>query len=682
MLGSTALFCSVVLGADWATAVPSATFDIGTFKDFNAGTPKGALIRSDGAVVTGFGLTKLKLKQKDGTLGSMIWSRARAADGTLYLGTGQPGQILALRNGTISVVADLKTVLVSALEIGPGGKLLAATLPGARVLQVDPRSGAFKELSKLPAKHVWDLLYDAKAKRIYAATGAPGNVFTIPTGGGKPAVYYAPKEKHLLTLALDAKRNLLTGGTEKAILYRITAKNRATAIHDFAANELRRVVIGADGTIFVAVNKFRARTSGIPRYDRDKGKSGTKISGKSRKGTRSGKFRASELRPGAKSGKGSVFRIDTDGRVDELHSLKKGYFTDLSIDQLGRLWAAEGTRGKVFLIAGRRVMTVADVDQRQALVLAMDREPSYLATGDAAAIYQLKPRPAGKAEYWTKVLDAKTPGRWGNVSYYAKGKLQLASRSGNTAKPDATWTPFRPLKRLDKSLGRVTSPSARYLQLRVQLADSKAALHSIKAYYRPQNREARIKKLEIKRDKKKNAILELKWKIENPDKDEIVYHLAYREELGVTWRPLNEGKPVEKEKFEWDTSTVAADTYRLRIIASDERANGPATTRKHTHITPPIIIDNRKPDLIGIKVRYPFVTGLAKDEHTPISGVSYSVDGGPWRLLDAVDGIYDSKAETFRFALPAIKRRGTHTLAIQAKDAAGNKGIRQVRFVR
>jgi hypothetical protein len=78
----------------------------------------------------------------------------------------------------------------------------------------------------------------------------------------------------------------------------------------------------------------------------------------------------------------------------------------------------------------------------------------------------------------------------------------------------------------------------------------------------------------------------------------------------------------------------------------------------------------------------PLVTGLAKDEHTPISAVSYSVDGGPWRLLDAVDGIYDSRAETFRFALPPIKRRGTHTLDIQAKDGAGNIGIRQIRFVR
>lgn len=673
---------AVTVATLWATnvgAVPTASFELSTFKALDKGTPKGTLISSEGEVVPGYGSRAVATKDK----ALMYWSRAKAADGTLYLGSGQPAKIYALKGGKLRVVADISgAVLVSALTIGPGGKLLAGTLPDARVLSVDPNNGKWKELGRLPSKHVWDLTYDAKARRIYAAGGAPGKLYAMPAGGGKPTVHYDAGEKHLLFVTRDARGALLTGGSDKAVLYRVKSKGKAEAVHDFDATELRRAAVAPDGTIYAAVNKFRRRSSGLPRYDRpQKGKGGTAITFKRK--SKQAKFRASELRPGAKIGQGAVFRITSAGRVTQLHSLKKGYFTDIAVDDGGQVWAAEGTKGKVFVMRGESLLTVFDVKQRQVLALDVSGKAKHFATGDAGAVFRITEAPQGRPVYLSGALDAKAVARWGNLRYRATAKLAIASRSGNTSKPDKTWSAWSNAGAQGKQLVRLKSAPARYLQIRATW-QGKGALRSLEAFYRPLNLPAKINNLSWERDAKKpeRRTIKLKWKVDNPDKDTLVYRVYVREELGSTWRPLDDGKAFKKTHYEWDTRTFADDTYRLKIEVSDERSNGQTTTIKTHEITPPIIVDNRKPDVTGLKVRYPFATGLAKDTYSRIARVEFSVDGSRWRLVDAQDGIYDSTAEAFKISLPKPTRRGSHTLSVRVTDEAGNAGVRKLRFVK
>ena len=128
-------------------------------------------------------------------------------------------------------------------------------------------------------------------------------------------------------------------------------------MHDFDASELRDVVVGADGTLWLAVNKFERRTSGLPRFDRaEEGEEGTSIkSTSSAKAAQKAKpkVRPQELRPGARSGKGALFAIDPSGRVDEVLTLDSGYFTRLELDAEGVLWAGDGAHGKVYLVRPR-----------------------------------------------------------------------------------------------------------------------------------------------------------------------------------------------------------------------------------------------------------------------------------------------------------------------------------------
>jgi hypothetical protein len=667
LLGSTAL------------AAPTATFKVSTFAELNKGEPKGTFISSKGEVVAGRDFARLKASAM------MFWTVARQ-NGATYFGTGEEGTVVEVKNNTVRKVASLKGVLVTSLVAGPAGKLLAATMPDAKVVEVDPKSGTWRQLAKVPAQHVWALLYDAKARTIYAASGAPGKIFAIPEKGGPPQVYFDPDEKHLLCLTHDNGGALLAGSSENAILYRVTAKGKGMAVHDFDATELKDIAVAANGTIYVAVNKFDRRTSGLPRFDRsDDGEDGTPL--KIAAAAKQPKVRPQELRPGAKMGKGALFAIEPSGRVDQLLDLDTSYFTDLELDDDQVLWAGDGTQGKVYLVRpDRTVLTAFDFPERQVLAIAARGGEHYIGTGDAGALYRVSAGPGGAPGYTTQVFDAKYPSHWGALAYQASDTIRIESRAGNTAKPDKTWSGWAVAKAQGRGAARIASPLARYLQLRMTWRPKQGGfLRSFTIYYAAQNQRARLTEItfvEGAKEKPRSTKTKIKWKVENPDGDTLVYRLYYREELGLLWRPLSGPDAVEKTEHDWDTETVPDGYYRVKVIASDERDNAAENALSDSLISERLLVDNRKPDISTLAIKRPWVTGMARDSQSPIRKVEYSLDGKPWVTVGAVDGVFDSVAEAFRFRLPDDLAAGTHVLAVRAIDEAENIGVTQVRFVK
>ncbi len=663
-----------------ALAVTTATFKVSTFEQLDKGELRGTVVSSDGEVTAGREAKRLKTKA------AMVWSTTRGSGGTVYFGSGDQGHLLAVKGNKVRKIADLKTVLITALAMGEKGKIYAATMPGARVLEVDPRSGKYRQLVKLPAEHIWDMVYDARTRRIFVATGAPGKIFTIQTRDWSWGTYFDPKEKHLLSLVSEPGGDWLVGSADKAILYRVINLNNAVALHDFDATELRDIARTKDGDIYIAVNAFKQKTSGLPRVDRkEKGKGGTPIAPKKKKkskGSPKAKVTASELRPGAKEGSGALYRLDKEMRLTQLLALDKGYFTDLALDGDGVLWAGEGTKGKIYQVlpGSDTVRAAFDLEERQVLALAVGGKPQYLGTGDAGAIYRVSAGASAQPQYWSEVLDAKFMALWGTLSYMASGKIGVISRSGNTAKPDKTWNNWTPAKAVGPGSTRLSSKPARYLQVGFKWgAPKNGKLRSFEAYYRPQNQEAKVSSVKVERlevkDKPRSPRLKVTWEVENPDGDPLVYRVYMRTEMGVNWQRISGPLPLEKAEMEWDTETVAEGYYRLKVVASDERGNGPATTRRGERISERQLVDNRKPAVSGLNLRFPFVTGMAKDGLSAISRIEYRLDSRDWRLLDTRDGVYDSPAEMFQFKLPR-GLKGPHTLSIRAQDEAGNTGVK------
>ncbi|MEO6950641.1 MAG: hypothetical protein ABI321_02430 [Polyangia bacterium] len=689
-------------------AGPTRVFRVTTYKEFDEGEARGTQIDSVGEVRTGVDSARVDLGEL------LAYSSARV-DGTLYIGTGDQADVWAQRGkDRPRKIAKLDGVLVAALARAKGGRLFASTLPSGKIFVIDElgeKVPRVRELAKLDAEHVWALSWDEEKHTLYAATGPAGKLFALDVdldrGTAKPRLLWSSGEKQLLSMVRAEDGSLLVGSADSAILYRVTPHGNGAdvrVVHDFDGDEVRAIWRDRAST-YVAVNDFKG--AGLPMLSALSSKSARTpaqaASGQSASSSLGVSLSLSLPASRDRKGKGAVYRVDDDGRLEELHSLSDGYFTALAKDADGTLWAASGSNGRVYqLRADHTVATVLDLPERQVLFLDLGGAP-VLGTGDAAALYHLGGTPK-EALYLSKVLDAQFTARWGRVCALGTG-VELSTRSGNTQKPDATWTSWQPLEkpetRTDEASGRVQSPTGRFLQVRCKLSP-KGVLRELDAYYLPQNQRPRVTEITTGDDGKStrkklvtlepqisvrahSSIVPLRWKTENPDEDELVYRVYFREENDPNWRLLGGPSPLTKAEYDWSTEGLPDGRYLVRVVASDERANPREVALDSALTSSPILVDNRKPEILGLEVVYPKgqgaqATGRVKDLSSRVTELAWALDGGEWQVLGSKDGLLDDLEEAFSLKLPTGLASGNHTIAIRAADSTDNVGAAQLVF--
>ena len=691
LMGAAAL--ATLAAAGPARANATRTFRQATAKDFEEGEATGSMVQPTGEVVPGLKASAVEAP------GAFTWCSALSRDGGVaYFGGGDEGKIYAVdvKGGgkageKARLVATLDAPWVTALAVRPDGVLLAGTTPGGRIFSVDPRSGAVKELAKVAAEHVWAIVYDDKSATAYVGSGAPGKIFAIDAKG-KTRALWDSRDKHVVSLARDDANHLLAGTSEEAILYRVGTDGRAEAVQDFEAEEVRAVARSGDA-ITIAVNDFDKTTPPLP-FGPPAAK-GTKVV-ISTGGTPSS---AGTLpRPGAQKAKAALYRLERDGRLEQIFAIADGYFTSLAVDDAtGDVYAATGTQGRVYRVRPDRTSGLAiDLPERQALTLLRAGSGFLVGTGDVGAIYRARPAAAGEATYLSKVFDAETRARWGLLRWQGGKGLTIETRSGVTSKPDEGWSAFQKLQDVRGSFeggaGQVASPAARYIQYRVTLAGVEARLGELTLAYLAQNQRARVTEFTTTDGSAAGGappaagtpvvhahanVLKLRWKLENLDGDELDYRLSFREQNEAVWRPLGGPDALLKPEYDWNTEGLPDGTYVVRIVTSDERAQPRERVLDSTYLSPPVLVDNRKPEVAGLAAKYPFVSGRARDAASPITQIEMAVDGAEWHEVAPADGICDDLVESFTVKLPSLAP-GPHDVTVRAWDSADNVGAASI----
>jgi hypothetical protein len=539
---------------------------------------------------------------------------------------------------------------------------------------------------------------------LWAATGGPtGKLFAIELPGGKARVAWEAGDKHLLALTRAADGGLWLGTSEEAILYRFDPRTGAArAMADFAGTEVKAIV-DAGSAVVVASNEFDQKTGAAPSPPPAKGPKGTAAK-PPEAGTAPGADKAAPGADGpprgeARKGKGALFRVDAEGRVEQLHALADSYFTSLAVAADGSIVAGAGGQGRVYQVRNdRSVVTAFDVGERQVNAVWAGKDGIGFATGDAAAVYE-STGPARDARFTSKVFDAQVPSRWGNLRLRGAG-IAVETRSGNTAKPGKGWSEWEKLASpakgaSDATVGKVASPTGRYLQWRAAFAGQAATLREVTVYYLPQNQRARVTEVTVGEPDAKKApvtlaagvtkprspIVKIKWKADNGDDDELVYRLELRADDESEWRELPTGpEPLTATSFDWNTELLPDGYYRLRVTASDRRGNPREQTLESSLVSTPFLIDNQKPTVQGLEVRYPSVAARAVDSFSRIDEIAYQLDGEEWIMAYPSDGIFDGLTEAFSVKLPAGLKPGPHTLAVRVADEADNIGAASVVF--
>ncbi len=696
-----------LLAPDRASAVVTSVWTVDSYQSWNEGEPEGAFVSSIGEVRPGWGTKRTELSFDN------AWAAVRAADGTIYLGTDDHAAIYKIQGDKVDKLVAIEddAVAVVSLVLAPDGTLYAGTMPGGKVWKVDVKTAKATELASLDeVETVWALVLSKDGKTLYAGTGPKGKLFEIDLASGKAKVTFDTEDKRVLSLARTDDGAIWFGTSDKALLFRYDPATKATrAMADFSGNEVTAIA-GFEGGVIALANEFKEpSTSGYKtKAAVDKAEKKKKTNGEkpktpktdSKPGADKANSGGEVPRPGARKGKGSLYRVYGDSRLEQLHTLSQTYFSALAIAENGDIFAGAGDKGRIYLIDEHdAVSTVFDVAERMVSQLIYDpKDGLAFTTGDAAAFYRATER-AKKSSYVSKAFDTNVVSRFGRLVWRGSGKFQVETRSGNTAEPGIGWSEWQAPNRIvtgggGEVSGGVVSPSGRYLQFRISFAgDPDAVLRRVTAYYLPQNRATRITEITVGDDsrgklvttksgeaKPRSPVVKVKWKVDNDDKDSTAYTLAVRREGNVLWRPLATGKkPLTSTSFDWNTETFPDGYYRLRVTASDRLANSAERTLVDDDVTELFLLDNTRPEISKVTVDYPNASARASDAMSAIAEMAFSIDDQPWRIGSCQDGIFDQQTEFLKVTLPTLEP-GVHTLALRVADEAGNIGSSAVTF--
>jgi hypothetical protein len=119
-------------------------------------------------------------------------------------------------------------------------------------------------------------------------------------------------------------------------------------------------------------------------------------------------------------------------------------------------------------------------------------------------------------------------------------------------------------------------------------------------------------------------------------------------------------------------------TYLFKLTASDSPSNPLGLELKSERTSPPLVIDNSLPAVKGFTaVRNGGsldVAFQAEDGYSYIEEAKVLVRPGEWRVIFPVDGIADSRSETYKFSLK-LPAGAENQVTVRVRDSYGNVGV-------
>jgi hypothetical protein len=713
-----------------------------SYADFVRGHFDGISLSRDGRLTLGPKLDTVFTSDQP-----VIWSVAEASDGNLYAATGNRGRIYKIdRAGKSSLYWTASEPEVFAIAAGRDGAIYAGTSPDGKVYRIE--NGAATEYFAPQSRYIWSLAV-APDGALYVGTGDQGKVFRV-TSAGKGELYYDTGQAHITGLAVDSQGRLLAGTEPNGILYRISAKDKAFVLYDANLPEIRAIVPMPDGTVYVAAlggsvaKQAQAAAQAAQANAAAATAPGTTITVSVDAQANPGaeiKPQEAKLQPPAAvaapqvsssftpmvdtSGieKSAVYRINPDNTVETLWSSKEENVYDLlalekqilfSTDQNGRIYG---------LSPDRRVTLVTQTNEGETIRLLPGDRSILAATGNMGRIFRLSETSGSTGSYEAPVHDSGTASRWGSMSWRADlpatCKVAFRTRSGNSAKPDRTWSDWsEPLTIASGS--QIASPNARYIQWKMEMTGANGAtpiLDDVTLAYLPRNSPPVIKSVNISSqavatqarqsvssanysvtvtdsgDVSSNSTgtstqtlpraftqqVTISWQADDPDGDRLVYNVDFRGEGEMQWKVLKTA--THDTSLSFDASILADGKYYFRVIASDRESNPPDTARQAILDSNPVMIDNTPP--VVTMGAFHFANGSAHveweaaDVTSPLRRCEYSLDAGDWIPVQSADGIIDSLHEKFSLDLTDLKP-GEHLLVVRAADSANNTGVAKV----
>jgi hypothetical protein len=659
-----------------------------------------------------------------------VWSSAADGSGNIYLGTGHDGRLYKVgADGRGSLLYDATELDVTALAISRDGALYAGTSPDGKVYRIGT-DGKAEVYFDPPDKYIWSLAVLPDGQ-LAVGTGDNGKLYCVGAANAKPenSLLVDTNETHVISLAVDAKGQLIAGTDPGGLVLRISPEGKAFALYDAPLREIHALAPAADGSVYaLAISDAATATRGgttpvatTPSTDSSGGQGTVTVnitsideSGAQAQTQAAGGRSRNELT----NARSAVLRIQPDGGTDLLWSSPTVTAFAVAAARPSGVLIGTADKGRIYSVTddGRDTLLLQSTEGQISTFVARGAE-MFAASSNQGKLFRFGSEMNGEGTYESPVRDAKLVASWGRIWWRGRGGVELQTRTGNSERPDATWSEWSAPYR-DPNGTQITSPRARFIQWRAVLKTASPAgsvetlMEDVSLAYLPRNVAPEVLSItalpvgvglqaivQLPADPNiessgldpsvfgavaqvpprrlyQRGARSLLWQAEDRNNDTLEYAIYYRSLNESSFRLLKD--KLRDNFYTVDGAALADGRYIFRVVATDAPDNPGGQALSGERTSEPVDVDNTPPVVRAVgeaqvtsdRVRVIFEV---EDVMGMVRRADASFDGTAWRAAYPDDGIADSPRERYTLDLP-ITGAGEHTISLRAFDMSGNIG--------
>ena len=700
-----------------AKASEPAIWSVNTRVEILRGDARGVSINQNGTVTLA-----PKLTEVFNTGQSYVWSSAVDGNGNVFLGTGSDGKIFKVdASGKGTLFYDANELNVSAIAIGKSGEFFAGTSPDGKVYRISA-NGTAEVFFEPKEKYIWSLavLNDGS---LAVGTGENGKIYRVRSTGAKPenSLLFDTSDAHIISLAADTRGNLFAGTDSNGLVLRFSPEGKPFALLDSNLREIHQISIGADDSIYALALGDSASAS-------KQASAAESISVTPETSNSPQPEQPPKSRYDLTTAKAAVYRILPDGGSDIIWNSANVTPFSITANQNGNgVLLGTSDKGRVYSVTndGNETLLLQSNEGQISTFLTV-RNQIFATSSNQGKLYRFGPETITEGSYESSILDAKASADWGRIWWRSSGNVAIQTRSGNTEKPDETWSAWS-ASYTDQKGAQITSPKAKFLQWRA-IFDGKTlskgnvssesgfqtVLNEVNVSYLPRNIAPEVLSIQIlptnvgllsnpplqidpniensgidptvfglppivavaPRRVYQRGARALLWTAEDRNGDRLEYDVYYREVGENNFKLLRED--LRDNFLTIDGSSLSDGRYVFKITAKDSPSNPSSQILSGEKTSEPVDIDNAPPTVSAVGT--PQVTGEksrvifeAADAASFLQKAEYSVNGGDWQNVYADDGISDSPRERYSLEIP-LKSSGEYVITLRVFDVNGNVG--------
>jgi sugar lactone lactonase YvrE len=707
--------------------------------DFEKGKPEGVAVTARGGLVLARAIREVEVKALQESSQPFLWSLAVDSKQNLFVGSGNDGRVFRVpRTGSAGLFFSSGDLAVQAIAVDGRDSVYAGTSPDGKVYRLDPE-GKSEVWFDPDERYIWAMALD-RSGHLYVATGEKGIIYKV-TGRGSGTPFFDSEESHIVALGFDRAGNLLAGSSGKGLLYRIAPDGKATVLLDTDLKEVNALAVDGSGSIYASAIQADAGPAARPGTgpERERRETAEPVATPEpipAPATERIRVEAPEDgEPGVAPApqrvvKSQVYRIDPDGIATPLWSSETETVFSMALGSQREVYLGTGDTGKIRrLEANGGSSLAAKVSSSQVTALLTGSDGAlHVAASNSGKVYRLDAEVADTGSYLSLPRDTSTVSRWGRIAWSGRTpagtKVELFTRSGNSAVPDATWSDWSPAYVAPSGSG-VVSPTARFIQWRARLSrQSKGVtplLESVVLTYLPANLPPRVRDVRVNppgvvilkppvvpepdrpptafstppkppegaefaspfpevpgKSVYQRGMRSVVWDASDPNGDELRFELLFRGDGEEGWKTLARG--LSERYFAWDSTQMPDGRYRIQVRATDAPSNPPGGEKTGEELSDSFLVDNTPPRVeaaLQKDDKGAVVDARVTDATSPVKSLEVSIDAERWSLVMPVDGIPDSTTEQYRIPIDRLSP-GEHVLILKATDVEGNVGAEKV----